>query len=228
MNRRLLHYVIDNYATDPRIQRLLDTTELWFVPVANPDGYDFTFTEGNRLWRKNLRDNDGDGVITGQRRRRPQPQLPDQVGLRQRGLVAVLRQRDLPRQRAGVRARDAGARRPPEADRLRAPDQLPLGRRAAAVRRRLAGLHPVPRRPDLRGAGRRRRQPGGARLRPRPVGRALHHQRRDHRARPQRVRHARLHTGDVHLRDRERRSTRTTPSTPRTARACSTSPTPSR
>ena len=43
----------------------MDKTELWFVLVANPDGYDYTFTEGNRLWRKNLHDNDGDGVITG-------------------------------------------------------------------------------------------------------------------------------------------------------------------
>ena len=34
------------------------------MPVANPDGYDFTFEEGQRLWRKNLRDNDGDGAIT--------------------------------------------------------------------------------------------------------------------------------------------------------------------
>ena len=66
MNRRLIHYVIDSYATDSRIRRLLNTTELWFVPVANPDGYDYTFTGENRLWRKNLRDNDGDGVITGQ------------------------------------------------------------------------------------------------------------------------------------------------------------------
>ena len=49
----------------PEIHQLVDQTELWFVPVANPDGYDFTFTDGNRLWRKNLRDNDGDGVITG-------------------------------------------------------------------------------------------------------------------------------------------------------------------
>ena len=32
--------------------------------MANPDGYDYTFTEGQRLWRKNLRDNDGDGQIT--------------------------------------------------------------------------------------------------------------------------------------------------------------------
>ncbi len=65
MDRRLLHYLLD-HAADPQIARLLATTELWFVPVANPDGYDFTFTEGNRLWRKNLRDNDGDGVVTEQ------------------------------------------------------------------------------------------------------------------------------------------------------------------
>ena len=44
---------------------MVDTTELWFMPVANPDGYDYTFTPGYRLWRKNLRDNDGDGAITG-------------------------------------------------------------------------------------------------------------------------------------------------------------------
>ena len=65
MNRRLLHYYLDNYQTNRDIHRIIDTSELWFVPVANPDGYDFTFTDGNRLWRKNLRDNDGDGVITG-------------------------------------------------------------------------------------------------------------------------------------------------------------------
>jgi hypothetical protein len=63
MTRRLMHYVIDGYGVDPELTQLVNTTELWFLPVANPDGYDFTFTEGNRLWRKNLRDNDGDGVI---------------------------------------------------------------------------------------------------------------------------------------------------------------------
>jgi murein tripeptide amidase MpaA len=65
MNRRLFRYYLANYASNAEIRRIVDTTELWFVPVANPDGYDFTFTEGNRLWRKNLRDNDGDGQITG-------------------------------------------------------------------------------------------------------------------------------------------------------------------
>ncbi|WBB81591.1 M14 family zinc carboxypeptidase [Micromonospora sp. WMMD882] len=64
MTRRLMHHVLDNYGRDREITKLLDTTELWFLPVANPDGYDHTFTPGNRLWRKNLRDNDGDGKVT--------------------------------------------------------------------------------------------------------------------------------------------------------------------
>ncbi|MGH8824100.1 MAG: M14 family zinc carboxypeptidase, partial [Jiangellaceae bacterium] len=64
MNRRLMHYFLDNYGSDPQITKLVDENELWFVPVANPDGYDFTFDPGNRLWRKNLRDNNGDGTIT--------------------------------------------------------------------------------------------------------------------------------------------------------------------
>ena len=64
VNTRLLAYFTDNYATDPAVRSIVDSTELWFLPVSNPDGYDFTFTPGNRLWRKNLRDNNGDGVIT--------------------------------------------------------------------------------------------------------------------------------------------------------------------
>ena len=64
VNRRLLHYFIDRWrAGDRRIKRLLRRTELWFVISANPDGYQYTF-DSERLWRKNLRDNDGDGQIS--------------------------------------------------------------------------------------------------------------------------------------------------------------------
>ena len=63
-NRRYLNYFLDNDGVDEQITALIDTTEVWFVVCANPDGYEHTFTEGNRLWRKNLRDNDGDGEIT--------------------------------------------------------------------------------------------------------------------------------------------------------------------
>ncbi len=64
MIRRLMHYFVDGYAGDKAIRKILDRNELWFVPVANPDGYDFTFEPDQRLWRKNLRDNNGDGQIT--------------------------------------------------------------------------------------------------------------------------------------------------------------------
>lgn len=63
MVRRLLHHYLDNYGKDREITKLVNTVDLWFIPVVNVDGYDHTFTTGNRLWRKNLHDNDGDGTV---------------------------------------------------------------------------------------------------------------------------------------------------------------------
>ncbi|MEU8343155.1 M14 family zinc carboxypeptidase [Spirillospora sp. NPDC048832] len=65
MVRRLLHHYVGGYGTDAALTKVIDTTELWFVPVVNVDGYDLTFQDGFRLWRKNVRDNNGDGQITG-------------------------------------------------------------------------------------------------------------------------------------------------------------------
>ncbi|MDQ0747655.1 hypothetical protein QF034_001886 [Streptomyces africanus] len=64
MTRRLMHHYLDNYHKDRRVKKIVDSTELWFVLSANPDGYDHTHaSDDNRLWRKNLRDVNGDGVI---------------------------------------------------------------------------------------------------------------------------------------------------------------------
>jgi zinc carboxypeptidase len=60
---RLLNYYLSNYGRDAEITNLVNTRELWFVPVANPDGYQYTF-DHERLWRKNLRDNNGDDQIS--------------------------------------------------------------------------------------------------------------------------------------------------------------------
>jgi hypothetical protein len=63
VNRRLLHHFVDRWrANDKETRGLLKQTELWFVISANPDGYQYTF-DTERLWRKNLRDNNGDGQI---------------------------------------------------------------------------------------------------------------------------------------------------------------------
>src|SRR5919202_608416 len=63
VGRRELHYFVDNYNKNADVTNLVNTRELWFMPVANPDGYQYTF-DGDRLWRKNLHDNDADGQIT--------------------------------------------------------------------------------------------------------------------------------------------------------------------
>jgi Zinc carboxypeptidase len=64
VNRRLLEWFIKGWREEkPDVVNILNTTELWFVLVQNPDGYQYTF-DVDRLWRKNLRDNDADNKIT--------------------------------------------------------------------------------------------------------------------------------------------------------------------
>ncbi len=49
-------YLLENYAADPEIKQIVDTTELYFIPVVNPDGYLYnqvTNPNGGGNWRKN-------------------------------------------------------------------------------------------------------------------------------------------------------------------------------
>jgi carboxypeptidase T len=50
--------LVRNHDGDPRIRDLVDRTELWVVPVANPDGYQHSWAQ-DRYWRKNRRDRFG-------------------------------------------------------------------------------------------------------------------------------------------------------------------------
>ncbi len=55
-------YLLENYGTDPEITAILDNTELYFVPLLNPDGYVYNETtdpSGGGMWRKNRRDHGG-------------------------------------------------------------------------------------------------------------------------------------------------------------------------
>lgn len=51
-------HLLDNYGTDTQATYLVDNRELWFVPVVNPDGYEYnrmTNPDGGGMWRKNRR-----------------------------------------------------------------------------------------------------------------------------------------------------------------------------
>ena len=55
-----MYYLLENYDDDAMIQHLVDNTEMYFVPVVNPDGYVFnesTNPNGGGMWRKNRRNN---------------------------------------------------------------------------------------------------------------------------------------------------------------------------
>lgn len=58
-----LWYLLENYGDDDQVTAILNHTELYFVPMLNPDGYVYnesTNPNGGGFWRKNRRDN-GDG-----------------------------------------------------------------------------------------------------------------------------------------------------------------------
>lgn len=46
------------YRTDDRITKILDTTNVVIVPLVNPDGYEYSWTD-DRYWRKNRRSDYG-------------------------------------------------------------------------------------------------------------------------------------------------------------------------
>ncbi len=57
--------LLRRYATSESVRFLLDNLAIWFVPVVNPDGYHYMLNERFTApwWRKNLRDNDGNGRV---------------------------------------------------------------------------------------------------------------------------------------------------------------------
>ncbi|XP_046762967.1 carboxypeptidase A2 isoform X4 [Gallus gallus] len=50
--------IASDYGNDPSITSLLNNLDIFLLPVANPDGYEFTHTT-NRMWRKTRSKNSG-------------------------------------------------------------------------------------------------------------------------------------------------------------------------
>ncbi len=58
--------MLEGYATNQEYKTWIDSYELWFVPIVNPDGYTLVFNNINanqRNWRKDFRDNNNNGVL---------------------------------------------------------------------------------------------------------------------------------------------------------------------
>ncbi|MDG6220407.1 MAG: M14 family zinc carboxypeptidase, partial [Candidatus Thermoplasmatota archaeon] len=53
-----LHRIVSSYGSDQEVTDMVDSRELWFVPILNPDGREKTLS--GTPWRKNMRNN-GDG-----------------------------------------------------------------------------------------------------------------------------------------------------------------------
>jgi murein tripeptide amidase MpaA len=63
----VIDYILDNYQANSTLAGLINNTEMWFVPVMNPDGFhysqntrdDINNTNSNQ-WRKNMNLTNGD------------------------------------------------------------------------------------------------------------------------------------------------------------------------
>ncbi|GIF44702.1 M14 family metallopeptidase [Actinoplanes xinjiangensis] len=60
----LLGQFTRTYATDTRVRNIVDTRELWIIPMVNPDGVEYDIASGSyRSWRKNRQPNSGSSYI---------------------------------------------------------------------------------------------------------------------------------------------------------------------
>jgi len=59
----IIDYLLNNYGLDQQVTDWINNTEIWIVPMINPDGWNYIIENGlyDTYWRKNLRDNDNSG-----------------------------------------------------------------------------------------------------------------------------------------------------------------------
>ncbi|GIE81685.1 carboxypeptidase T [Actinoplanes philippinensis] len=60
----LLGQFTRTYATDTRVKNIVDTREIWIIPMVNPDGVEYDIASGSyRSWRKNRQPNSGSSNV---------------------------------------------------------------------------------------------------------------------------------------------------------------------
>lgn len=59
----LINHLLANYDTNALTKRIIDSTQIWVVPIVNPDGHGVVFAGMDSFWRKNKRDNNNNGIF---------------------------------------------------------------------------------------------------------------------------------------------------------------------
>lgn len=59
----ILDHLLQGYGFDPEITQMISSSEIWFVPLLNPDGHKIVIDQTDVWWRKNIRDNNNSGTI---------------------------------------------------------------------------------------------------------------------------------------------------------------------
>ncbi|MDY0151794.1 MAG: M14 family zinc carboxypeptidase [Candidatus Cloacimonas sp.] len=59
----ILNHLLEGYGTDSIRTEMIDSSEIWFVPLLNPDGHKIVIDQTDVWWRKNLHDNNNNHTI---------------------------------------------------------------------------------------------------------------------------------------------------------------------
>ncbi len=62
VDMNLLYYLLEGYGNDDQITDWINSTQIWFVPLINPDGHKLVIDGTHLMHRKNMRDNNSNGL----------------------------------------------------------------------------------------------------------------------------------------------------------------------
>jgi hypothetical protein len=60
-----IDYLLSNYGVEERVTSWVNNYEIWIIPILNPEGYKYLVDNNlsSPWWRKNLRDNNNNGLV---------------------------------------------------------------------------------------------------------------------------------------------------------------------
>jgi hypothetical protein len=59
----IINHMLDGYGVDPQVTAIMAGTEIWLLPLLNPNGHKIVTDQIQTWWRKNLNDNNGNMQI---------------------------------------------------------------------------------------------------------------------------------------------------------------------